>query len=61
MTHRLSARGLLRAVRSGIARLNDLLTETGSSDEDLLFHIRNSEPDRRLPDREPQTSHFAKR
>ena len=52
MTYRLSARGLLRAVRSGIARLNDLLTETGSSDDDLVFHIRNSDGDRPLSDRE---------
>ena len=52
MTYRSRAQDMLRAVRNGLARLNDLLVETGSSDEDLVFHIRNSEADRPLSDRE---------
>jgi hypothetical protein len=52
MTYRLNAQDMLRAVRNGLARLNGLLVETGSSDEDLVFHIRNSRADRPLSDRE---------
>ena len=43
MTFRLNAQVMLRAVRDGLARLNGLLVETGNSEEDLVFHIRNSD------------------
>ena len=47
--------GVLRAVREKLERLNRVLMEAGSSDEDLVFHIRKSEPERPLRDqlREP--------
>lgn len=50
MTFRLNAQVMLRAVRDGLARLNGLIVETGNSEEDLVFHIRNS--DRPLSDSE---------
>jgi hypothetical protein len=43
MWNRLRAPAMLRAVRESVARLNRALMETGSSDEDLVFHIRKSE------------------
>lgn len=46
MPHGLTAQRVLRAVWNGLARLNGLLVETGSSDEDLVFHMRNSQADR---------------
>jgi len=42
------AQGLMRVVREKLARLNRVFTETGSSDEDLVFHIRKSEWERPL-------------
>jgi hypothetical protein len=44
MTYRPSAKGLLRAARHGLARLDRLLAEAGNSDEDLIF-----QPDRARP------------
>jgi hypothetical protein len=38
--------GMLRAVREKLVRLNCVLTEVGSSDEDLVFHIRKSKSER---------------
>ena len=43
MTSRFRAMGMLRAVREKLERLNRVLMEAGSSDEDLVFHIRKSE------------------
>ena len=43
MTYIVKAQGVLRAMRDGLARLNRLLLEAGSSEEDLAFHIRDSE------------------
>jgi hypothetical protein len=37
------ATGILRAVREKLGRLNRVLREAGSSEEDLVFHIRRSE------------------
>ena len=45
MGSRFRAQGLLRAVRERLARLNRVLMETGSSDEDLVFRIRKSGPE----------------
>jgi hypothetical protein len=50
MWSRLRAQAMLRAMRERVARLNRVLMETGSSDEDLVFHIRKSEAERPLPD-----------
>jgi hypothetical protein len=50
MTNRFRATGLLRAVREKLGRLNRVLMEEGSSDEDLVFHIRKSEWERPLRD-----------
>lgn len=55
MTYRSKAQGMWRAMRNGLARLNRLLVEAGGSDEDLVFHVRNSEESRPL-DRRPRTS-----
>ncbi len=33
---------LWKAARAGIARLNRLLAETGNSDEDMIFHVRDA-------------------
>jgi hypothetical protein len=52
MTYSVRAQGMLRAVRDGLARLNSLLLEVGSSGENLVFQIRNSKSDSPLPDRE---------
>ena len=43
MKNRFRAMGMLRAVREKLGRLNRVLMEAGSSDEDLVFHIRKSE------------------
>jgi hypothetical protein len=51
MTYRLKAQSVLRGMRNGVARLNRLLVEGGSSDEDLVFHIRNSDREGPLSDR----------
>jgi hypothetical protein len=56
MTYGVRAQGMWRTVRDGLARLNSLLLEEGSSDEDLVFRIRNSEPETRLLDRRPPPS-----
>jgi hypothetical protein len=40
---------MLRAVREKLGRLNRVLTEAGSSDEDLVFHIRKSEWEHPVP------------
>jgi hypothetical protein len=53
MTYSVNAQSMFRAVRDGLARLNSLLLETGSSDEDLVFHVRNSASDSPVPDRQP--------
>lgn len=52
MTYSVRAQGMWRAVRGGLARLNSLLLEEGSSDEDLVFHIRNSESEARPLDQQ---------
>jgi hypothetical protein len=44
MTYRMRTKGMLRALRNGLAQLNRLLTEAENSDEDLVFHIREREP-----------------
>jgi hypothetical protein len=46
MKSRFRAIGMLRAVREKLGRLNRVLMEAGSSDEDLVFHIRKSEWER---------------
>ena len=51
MSYSVRAQGMLRAARNGLARLNQLLLEAGSADEDLVFHIRSAGPDGPLPDR----------
>jgi hypothetical protein len=56
MTYSARTQGMLRAVRDGLARLNHLLLEAGSSDEDLVFHIRKSESDSPVPDQRPPPS-----
>ncbi len=56
MTYIVKAQGVLRAMRDGLARLNRLLLEAGSSEEDLAFHIRDSESDSWLLDRQPPPS-----
>ena len=43
MKNRFRAMGMVRAVREKLGRLNRVLMEAGSSDEDLVFHIRKSE------------------
>jgi hypothetical protein len=43
MKSRFRAMGALRTVRDRLGRLNRVLMEAGSSDEDLVFHIRKSE------------------
>jgi hypothetical protein len=50
MTSRFRATAMLRAVREKLGRLNRVLTEAGSSDEDLVFHIRKREWERPLRD-----------
>ena len=40
MSWRSSVQYLWKAARAGIARLNRLLAETGTSDEDMIFHVR---------------------
>jgi hypothetical protein len=50
MTSRFRATAMLRAVREKLGRLNRVLTEAGSSDEDLVFHIRKSEWERPVRD-----------
>jgi hypothetical protein len=49
MSTRLSstAESVWRATRGALVRLNHLLTETGNSDDDLVFQIRRSETDMR--------------
>jgi hypothetical protein len=56
MTYGVRTQGVLRVVRHGLARLNHLLLEAGSSDEDLVFHIRKSDPDSPVPDPRPPPS-----
>ena len=43
MKNRFRAMGMVRAVREKLGRLNRVLMEAGSSDEDLVFHIRKSD------------------
>jgi hypothetical protein len=57
MRYRLRAKGMLRAARERLARLNRVLAEPGSSDEDLVFHIRKSESERPLRDQATRTAH----
>lgn len=42
MSWRSSVQYLWKAARAGIARLNRLLAETGTSDEDMIFHVRGA-------------------
>ena len=51
MRYRLKARVLWRALRDAFARLSHLIAETGNSDEDLVFHVQNFEPEYPLSDR----------
>jgi hypothetical protein len=57
MTSRFGAMGMLRAVREKLERLNRVLMEAGSSDEDLVFQIYKSESERPLHD-PARTTHF---
>ena len=57
MTSRFRAMGILRAMREKLERLKRMLAEAGSSDEDLVFHIRKSEWERPLHD-PARTTHF---
>jgi hypothetical protein len=50
MRSQFRAMGMLRAVREKLGRFGRVLTEAGSSDEDLVFHIRKSEWERPLHD-----------
>jgi hypothetical protein len=47
----LTAESVWRATRGALIRLNQLLAETGNSDDDLVFQIRRSESDMRATDR----------
>ena len=58
MKNRFRAMGMVRAVREKLGRLNRVLMEAGSSDEDLVFHIRKSEWERPLRDQAKQTSEY---
>jgi hypothetical protein len=40
-----------RATWEALVRLNNLVAETGNSDDDLVFHVRRSENDIRAADR----------
>ena len=51
MSYSVRTQAMLRAARNGLSRLNHLLLEAGSADEDLVFHIRNAESDGPPPDR----------
>jgi LPS sulfotransferase NodH len=42
MTWRSSLPYLWKAARAGIARLDRLLAETGNSDEDMIFYVRDA-------------------
>jgi hypothetical protein len=57
MAGRLRAMGMLRALREKLGPLNRMLMEAGSSDEDLVFHIRKSELERPLRDQASRTPH----
>jgi hypothetical protein len=46
MTGWFRAAAMLRAMREKLGQLHRVLTETGSSDEDLVFHVRKSERER---------------
>lgn len=41
-----------RLTQDAIVRLNHLLTETGNSDDDLVFHIRRAQSDVEAADQE---------
>ena len=42
MTWRSSLQSLWKAARAGIECFNRLLAETGTSDEDMIFHVRDA-------------------
>jgi hypothetical protein len=48
MRSRFRTMGMLRAMREKLGRFSRVLAEAGSSDEDLVFHIRKSEWERPL-------------
>jgi hypothetical protein len=58
MRRRFRAIGMLRAVREKLGQFNRVLTEAGSSDEDLVFHIRKSEWERPLRDQTTPAPHY---
>ena len=58
MKNRFRAMGMLRTVREKLGRLNRVLMEAGSSDEDLVFHIRKSEWERPVCDQATQASDY---
>jgi hypothetical protein len=58
MTSRFRAMGMFRAMREKLARLNRVLAEAGSSDEDLVFRIRKSEWERSIRDQATQASDY---
>lgn len=60
MMDRSRAQGMWRAVRNGLAQLNRRLAEAGSSDEDLVFHVRHRRSESSLPDRKPEASRLPK-
>jgi hypothetical protein len=60
MKNRFRAMGMLRTVREKLGRLNRVLMEAGSSDEDLVFHIRKSKSERPLRDQASRTTHYAR-
>jgi hypothetical protein len=57
MRSRLGAMGMLRAAREKLGRLKRVLTEAGSSDEDLVFRIYECELERPLRDQAARTTH----
>lgn len=50
MMLRSSVEYLWGAARVGLARLNRLLAETGSSDDDMIFHVRGAKDEWRSKD-----------
>lgn len=58
MTSRFRAMGILRSMREKLERLKRMLAEAGSSDEDLVFHIRKSEWERPVCDQATPASDY---
>lgn len=50
MTWRSSVQYLWNAARAGLARLNRLLAETGNSDDDMIFNVRDAKDEWRPED-----------